>query len=231
MKNGFLQIDINTTKTVLSSKSLFYKTENFIKQTKYVSNIDILLSKICQAIILNVDKIADIKNQSKNLIDCYAVETADKNFAFLFKFGCQIDESLNKFDIVFFDYIPSKHPDERSVRVDEYVKLKSNLRVLVKEQKKLVKTQDFLKLYLISNISNINLPKLSKTQQQIVETVDKNVLVQGVAGSGKTNICIDKIIFTACKNYSGKVLYTTFKWLQNKQHYFFGWQSQKGAGK
>lgn len=210
MKNGFLQLDIDTTKTVLSSKSLFYKTENFIKQTKYVSNIDILLSKICQAIILNVNNIADSKNQSKNLIDCYLVETADKNFSFLFKFGYQIGESLNKFDVVFFEYQDAKLQDKRSLRVDEYVRQNTTIRVLVKEQKKLVKVQDFLKLYLISNISNVNLPKLSKTQQQIVETVDKNVLVQGVAGSGKTNICIDKIIFTACKNYSGKVLYTTF---------------------
>ena len=35
-------------------------------------------------------------------------------------------------------------------------------------------------------------------------------LFAGHYGSGKTNICIDKIIFTACRNYSGKTLYTTF---------------------
>lgn len=209
MKTGFLQLDINTKQTVLSSNSLFYKTENFIKQTKYVSNIDYLLSKLCQSIILNADKIIKMSPQNNNLLDCFLIETFDKSFSFLFKFGYQIDKTLKKYDIVFFDYVLPK-VQTRALKVEEYVRQNSIIRANIKEQKKLVKAQDFLKLYLISNISNVNLPKLSQTQQQIVETVDKNLLVQGVAGSGKTNICIDKIIFTACKNYSGKVLYTTF---------------------
>ena len=91
-----------------------------------------------------------------------------------------------------------------------YLNQNKKLQVKVQTIKHLVKVQDFLKLYTISNISGVNLPKLNNKQKQIVETIDKNVLVQGVAGSGKTNICIDKIIFTACKNYSGKVLYSTF---------------------
>lgn len=209
MMNSFFQSNLNVKKTVLSSKSLFYKTENFIKQTKYISNLDFLLSKLCETIILNASQIVNTKQNNNNLIDCFLIETSDKNFSFLFKFGFQVGENLNRHDIIFFEYL-SSNDKTRSLRVDEYIKVNLNLRVVIKEQKKLVKPQDFLKLYLISNVSNINLPKLSKTQQQIVETVDKNVLVQGVAGSGKTNICIDKIIFTACKNYTGKVLYTTF---------------------
>ena len=56
----------------------------------------------------------------------------------------------------------------------------------------------------------ITIRNKKENEQNCDTPVDKNILVQGVAGSGKTNICIDKIIFTACKNYSGKVLYTTF---------------------
>ena len=207
MKNGFLQLELNSNKTVLTSKSLFYKTENFIKQTRFVSNIDNLLSLICQSIVQNIKEFS--LQKTNNLLDCYFVQTSDKNFSFLFKFGSHIDNNLNPFDIVFFDYVSEKE-NTRILRIDEYIKQNTNIRIIIKEHKKLVKTQDFSKLYLISNVSNINLPKLSNTQQQIVNIVDKNVLVQGVAGSGKTNICIDKIIFTACKNYSGKVLYTTF---------------------
>ena len=48
MDNNCLQVNVDTQKLVLSSKSLFYKTENFIKQTKYVSNIDMLVSKLCE---------------------------------------------------------------------------------------------------------------------------------------------------------------------------------------
>ena len=45
---------VQTDKTILSSKSLFYKTENFIRQTKYISNIDFLLTKLSEIIILNL---------------------------------------------------------------------------------------------------------------------------------------------------------------------------------
>ena len=209
MKNNFLQLNVNTKKTILSSKSLFYKTENFIKQTKYVTNIDFLLSKLCETIIFNLKDILESEKETKDLIDCFMLKTNDKVFTFMFKFGYQLNENLNKHDIVFFDYVNNEN-EQLSIRVDEYVKTNSSLRVLIKKDKKLVKNQDFSKLYLISNVSGVNLPKLNKTQKEIVETIDKNILVQGVAGSGKTNVCIDKIIFTACKNYSGKTLYTTF---------------------
>ncbi|MBR1985047.1 MAG: hypothetical protein IKA31_04825, partial [Clostridia bacterium] len=131
-----------------------------------------------------------------------------KNFSFLFKFGFQLGLNLNKFDIVFFDF--KSKESAQNLRIDEYVKFNSNLKIIIQNQKILVKNEDFNKLYIVSNVSGVNLPRLSPEQQEIVETVDKNILVQGVAGSGKTNICIDKIIFTACKNFTGKVLYTTF---------------------
>ncbi|MDE7158377.1 MAG: UvrD-helicase domain-containing protein, partial [Clostridiales bacterium] len=56
----------------------------------------------------------------------------------------------------------------------------------------------------------INFPYLNETQRKIVETEDANMLVQGGAGSGKTNVCIEKIVYCACRNYRGSVLYTTF---------------------
>ena len=105
MKGNFLQIKIDSRKVVLSSDSLFYKTENFIKQTKYLSNVDYILSKFCQTIILNIKEITQNPIQNKNLIDCFLIETSDKAFSFLFKFGYQVDESLNKYDIIFFEYI------------------------------------------------------------------------------------------------------------------------------
>ena len=51
---------------------------------------------------------------------------------------------------------------------------------------------------------------LNDKQRKLVEIEKENVLVQGVAGSGKTNVCISKLIYTACRNYSGKILYTSF---------------------
>ena len=210
MRNSFLQLKVDTEKIILSSNSLLYKTESFIGQTRYITNIDFLLSKLGETILFNLDNIIQDEKLKISSSDCFLIQTSDKRYTFLFRFGCQIEEKLNKFDVVFFEYIDNQLSKDITYRVDEYVKLHAILNVLVKKDKRNYKVEDYNKLYLISNVSNVNLPRLNDLQKDIVETIDKNVLVQGVAGSGKTNICIDKIIFTACKNYTGKVLYTTF---------------------
>lgn len=209
MKSNFLQVKIDCKKVVLSSDSLFYKTENFIKQTRYVSGIDFLLSKLSQGIIYNVSQIVDGEKIAVDNTKIFTVETIDKLFKFAFKLGYQIDSKLSKYDIIFCEYYGNEK-QKLEIKVDEYVRSKSELIVTIMPARKTIDTYDFNKLYALSMVSGVNLPKLSAEQREIVETVDKNVLVQGVAGSGKTNICIDKIIYTACKNYTGKTLYTTF---------------------
>lgn len=205
-----LQVDVDTQVVVLSSKSMFYKTENFIKQTKYIASIDFLLSKFCETIILNLDEILKNERQIQDEVACFSIQTKDKKFVMMFKFGYQIDKSLNKYDIVFFEYLTDKQIRQNDQRINDYFKANSNVKVQITNAKRLTSAPDFNKLYIISTNSGVNLPKLSEQQKEIVETVDKNVLVQGIAGSGKTNICIDKIIFNACKDFSGKTLYTTF---------------------
>ncbi len=209
MKSNFLQVKIDCKKVVLSSDSLFYKTENFIKQTRYVSGIDFLLSKLSQGIIYHISQIIDGEKISQDNTRVFTIETLDKLFKFSFKLGYQIDNKLNKYDIVFCEYYGNEK-QKLEIKVDEYVRAKAELIVTIMPNRKTIDTYDFNKLYALSMVSGVNLPKLSREQREIVETVDKNVLVQGVAGSGKTNICIDKIIYTACKNYTGKTLYTTF---------------------
>lgn len=200
---------MDTKKVILSSDSLFYKTENFIKQTRYVSHIDFLLSKLSQAIILNIKDIILGEKEAVDTTKAFSVETADKLFKFVFKFGFQVGGGLNKYDVIFCDYTGNER-QRLDIKVDEYVKAKSEISSIIMPIRKTIDTMDFNKLYQLSMSSGVNLPKLTQEQREIVETVDKNVLVQGVAGSGKTNICIDKIIYTACKNYTGKILYTTF---------------------
>lgn len=206
MKDNFLQIKIDTKKVILSSTSLFYKTENFIKETRYVSNIDYLLSRLAQTILVECKSISDGR---LGLNYIYSVQTIDKLFTLNFVFGHQLGDRYNPQDIIFCGYIDNDE-GKLSIKVDEYVKSKGDILASVKKIKANIDLCDFAKLYQLSMVSGVNLPRLTKTQKEIVEVVDKNVLVQGVAGSGKTNICIDKIIFTACKNYKGKILYTTF---------------------
>ena len=209
MKNSILQLLTNADLTILSSKSLFYKTEKFIEKTKSCSNIDILLTELCETIINNLNDITFGEKEYKDLNTAFLIQTADKKYTFLFKLGYQVSSTLNRHDIIFFDYKPSSN-DNQTLRIDEYVRANPILKVTIKKEITKTSDFDFNKLYLISNGAGINLPRLSPEQKEIVETVDKNILVQGVAGSGKTNICIDKIIFTASKNFSGKTLYTTY---------------------
>jgi len=66
------------------------------------------------------------------------------------------------------------------------------------------------KLYFVKTSEYVNFPLLNLKQQELIQIENQNVLVQGVAGSGKTNVCTNKIIWTSSRNYSGKILYTTF---------------------
>lgn len=208
MKEVSLQVEINTRKIMLSSKSLFFKTEYFMKQTKYFTNLDRLLSKMCETILSRLNDITYGEKQVRDGLECFSIRTTDGQFRFLFKLGYQLGSMANPYDIIFFDC--GQFNQGQVHTISEYVELSPVISAVIRKEKQFVKSQDFNRLYQISSVSNVNLPKLSTEQKEIVETVDKNVLVQGVAGSGKTNICIDKIIFTACKNYSGKVLYSTY---------------------
>lgn len=202
MISNTMQVKIDTKKIVLSSAGHCFKTESFTKKTRYVSNIDVLLSKIAGTIIFHY---SDIASDSKPV---YTIETNDKAFKFAFVLG-KYYAGLDKFDIVFCDYIENIDV-QLNMRVDEYVQTKSEILATIKKEDIATKDGDFKKLYMLSIACGVNLPRLTLEQRIMVESVDKNVLVQGVAGSGKTNICIEKIIFTACRNYSGKTLYTTF---------------------
>ena len=161
---------VQTNKTILSSKSLFYKTENFIKQTKNISNIDSLISKLSETIIFNINNLILEEENSQQELSCFSVQTQDKNFRFMFKFGYQIGQSLNKFDIIFFENIASDYG--QNIKIEEYLSVKNNLTISVKSEKHLTKVQDFSKLYLVSNVSNINLVKpLYRFNNLILQTI------------------------------------------------------------
>ena len=85
MKGNILEIKFNTKKTVLSSKGLFYKTENFINSSKYISNIDILLTKFGEGVFLNLGKILHNEKTNISEIECFQISTKDKMFACYFK--------------------------------------------------------------------------------------------------------------------------------------------------
>ena len=212
MENSLQKFEVFTDKTILTSESQIYKTENFVRQTKYLQRFDFFLSKIAESVLKNINSNFANKTYSKDEeIKSYLIQTPDKRFKFLVKFGYQLgSKNVQKKDIVFYKFLFDDVLKQNDLRVANFLSSNPNFQIELIETKDICHLDEFNKLYLVSASTSINFPLLSKQQQSIVETPDKNVLVQGVAGSGKTNICISKLIYTACKNYGGRVLYTTF---------------------
>ena len=204
-------VEVNTNKQVLSSETKIYKTERFFYQTKKLAGIDRFVLKIAEN-LLSLSKTICEKYKNREDVNCFKIDVFDKNYSFLIKFGFQLqDAAIADEDIVFFD-LQSEFDDLKmnDQRVVQYLKEHRIFSVILKPIIFEEEQSDFKKLYLLSNSEYINFPMLNDKQQKLVEIEKENVLVQGVAGSGKTNVCLSKIIWVACRNYSGKILYTTF---------------------
>ncbi len=205
----YINFTIDNTKVVLSSESRVYKTEQFVKQTRDLQSIDKFLNKISEGVLQNLIK------QNKDLkIDNnigFIVSTLDNKNKFFFKLGLNFSTkfSFNKIDIIFYKYVSDAKIRSKDRRLNVYINNPS-FDVLLKSTNDPVKEFDFSKIYILSNADQVNFPLLNKEQERIVTLEDNNVVVQGVAGSGKTNICIDKIIYAACRRYTGRVLYSTY---------------------
>lgn len=205
---------VDTALSVLSSESGIHKTERFINETRRFADTDIFISKLAEGIILEINKldIFEIPSRPDN-IACFRLQTEDGAHIFYIKFGFMTPTrlALSPKDIIFFHYADKENSGRRNDQsFASFMRDNKTFRACLYADKYLTDEGEFLKLYNLSCADRINFPLLNAEQTRIVETEDKNVLVQGVAGSGKTNICINKLIFTAMRNYAGRTLYTTY---------------------
>ena len=207
---------INTETTVLSSETAVYKTERFIRETGAFSEFDLFLGKLAESVIQNKDALsAAAKNAaiSGAKFPCFKTDIGNDSFFFAAANAaakvCALT-AAQKNDMIFFKYGGKEAFIRKGdKRFSEYLKQKTftvDITFVTAE----ISSSDFLKLYRLSNSDYVNFPLLNETQERIVTLEDQNVLVQGVAGSGKTNLCIDKIVFCAGRGYAGRVLYSTF---------------------
>ena len=209
MKN--FNIEVNTNKQILSSETKIYKTESFFYQTKKLSKVDTFILNIAEGLLSVTDELF-INFAGNNDVSAFQIDTFDKSFSFYIKLGFQVKNvNLSEKDIIFYKntgkFENLKNKDQRLI---QYLKTHKIFNVTVKPIYESSNDSEFKKLYLVMDSEFINIPMLNEKQQGFVEIEDKNLLIQGVAGSGKTNVCLSKLIWTACKNYTGKVLYTTF---------------------
>ena len=196
------QLTLNTDKMLLSGYRRVYKTEGFVTLTRKTMGIDAFISRVAESIFY-----AGFSAPEGN---CIAVETENKAYTLFFR-QIPSDPRLHRGDLVFYKFISSES-NEGGVdrRLSEYMLANPNAKITLREASEVVREEEFAKIYLVSTNGAMNFPLLNETQRKIVETENSNMLVQGVAGSGKTNVCVEKIVYCACRNYRGKVLYTTF---------------------
>lgn len=186
---------------VLSSERSVYKTEGFLRKTRKILSVDKLLLKITDAIYLSSLSFDD---------ETYIAETDDKAYTLFFHVGRGI-RGLNDKDIVFYKFLSREKSERTNDRqIINFLDKDKTFSFTVLPVKDDVKSEEFDKIYLLTNDDKVFFPLLDPEQKRILETEDNNVLVQGVAGSGKTNLCIEKVIYCACRGYRGRVLYTTY---------------------
>lgn len=196
------RITVNTHKLALSSLRRYYKTEEFISSTRKIVAIDAFVSRVAEGIFG-----ADGKLDG----GCYVAQTANGLYALFFRVA-ERDGRLCDGDLIFYRFIgANSNEGGTDRRLKEFMSENGEFDVVIRATDDLAKADDLARLYLVSDCDGaVNFPYLNETQRRIVETEDSNMLVQGVAGSGKTNVCVEKIVYCACRNYRGSVLYTTF---------------------
>lgn len=209
MQNFYKEIILDGKIVVLCGKCAVYKTEAFIKKTRHFAQIDNFLSKLFEGVALNLKSFTDCAGEGL----CFNARTKNGEHSFFFRFGKQIKSpgiTVNAADVIFFDYL-GKESVKRTNDQSLVVLLKNTaVSLAISSVPDISSPTDFNKLYVLSRTNNVNFPLLNEKQREIVTIEDKNVLVQGVAGSGKTNVCINKIVYSACREYTGRVLYTTY---------------------
>ena len=80
---NFEKIDVDLTKTLLSSEFVILKTDNFLEQTKNILSADFFISKIAQNIISNFKRVNTNLNNTNQASYCVKIELTDKKFSFL----------------------------------------------------------------------------------------------------------------------------------------------------
>ena len=193
-----IKFTVDTRKIFLSSENKVYKTEGFIAPTRKILAIDAFISRVAEGIFRANVSMPD---------ECCAVQTEDGLYTL---FVCRADRTAEN-GLIFYNFVSANRDEGGVDRRLASLFARPIIPMIMRPAADAVPEADLARLYLVSGSDGmINFPYLNETQRKIVETEDSNMLVQGVAGSGKTNVCVEKIVYCACRNYRGGVLYTTF---------------------
>lgn len=192
-------VEIDAGKMLLSGRRRAFKTERFISETRRVAMIDAFASRLAERVML-LSLAPDDPERA------LVATMPDGARAFFMRVDPAPDGN-----IVFFRCMNARTDATGYDRsIEEAIAKNPKIAVRIREDNE-TPPKEFKKLYLLApGRARANFPLLNATQKRIVRTEDSNMLVQGAAGSGKTNVCVEKIVFAATRGYRGKTLYTTF---------------------
>ena len=203
------KLDIDCVTTVLSSRSAVYKTAELAAKTNRLRRSDFALGKIAEAVLALRAGSGAVLSDGKGFYTASFGQRGEYEFSFA---TGVLPSPLKRDDIIFYDFSGDGSTDLRlnDRRLETYLKDRAGFAASIVPARTRPVSAAFDKLYRISGAERVDFPMLNAEQKEIVEAEDGNILVQGVAGSGKTNLCIDKIVFAAARGYAGKVLYSTY---------------------
>ena len=190
-----IRFTVDAADIVLCGRRRVLKTQRFCKQTARYSRIDAILDVLAGGILAHADALPALDNGQ------FWTATCGEH---TFWFSLQRDLVFVGYDSPLVSYVSE---DSRFVA---FLAANPTFEVRLSAQRADYPADDWAKLYRLSLCDGLYFPCLDKVQRDLVACEDKHVLVQGVAGSGKTNVCIDKILFCAVRAYGGKVMYTTY---------------------
>lgn len=201
MDNTETVIILNTQKIILSGSRRAYKTEGLSFSARKIAAVDQFIARAAEGIFYA----EFFPEHGKN----YCAAAEDGKFTLFF---CGSDDNRLAYgDLVFYRLICAEESDGFNRSLSDYLNTHKTVNLIIRQTDEAPSEGDLNRLYIVSGgVDGVNFPLLTKEQKKIVETEDANMLVQGVAGSGKTNVCVEKVVYCACRGYRGKVLYTTY---------------------
>ncbi len=178
------------TKNLVFDDFVALKSDDFLKTTCKMQGVGLFLSKIADAIRFDIEKVLSLEGNGDFVL------TAGENILFF---------KLTRHSITFY-----KYTGKDVMRNDRRLLSLTSNQFSFAIKRMNTTAPEIKRVYSIFGEGKISFPRLDDKQLEISANENGNVLVKGVAGSGKTNLCIDRIIHSAVKSYSGKTLYSTY---------------------
>ncbi len=191
MKEKIFSITLSTqSKNLVFDDFVALKSDDFLKTTCKMHGVGLFLSRIADAIRFDIENVLSLEGNGDFVL------TASENVLFF---------KLTRNTLIFYKYAGKTvmRNDRRLLSLTS-----GQFSFVIKRMN--TTAPEIKRAYSVFGEGKISFPRLDDKQLEISANEQGNVLVKGVAGSGKTNLCIDRIIHSAVRSYSGKTLYSTY---------------------